>query len=446
MKIQNTLKLGLSLFVVLSVSCDKSLQNKDEQPHYFVECWLGEVGQEEFPFTKVEDKALSTFSIDVDTASYTYARAQINEGRTPEISRLRTEEFVNYFKYESTEPVEFNNNLSVSYEVGDAPWEPSHRLLKAIIKAKEVKPSQVSPLNLVFLIDVSGSMDGEGRLGLVKESLNFLIDHLRPEDRISIVTYGDKVSVLLQGADGGQKNQIRDIVNGLTAAGSTAGHAGIQTAYEIAHKFFSDKGISRVILSTDGDFNVGITDTKQLTEYVAHWARSNIFLTVHGYGMGNFNDEMLEKISNEGNGNYAYIDSSAEAKKTFQMQIIKTVSLVAKDVKVQVNFQGSEVLAYRLIGYENRRLIDSDFENDSKDAGDMGAGHTVVALYELILKQDKAESLHPKIGALNLRYKNFPREDVSHLYITEMSDSKKNIPSADFCFFCFVAGFALKIA
>jgi len=400
--------------------------------------------KEENPFIDVREKDDSTFGVDVDTAAYTYARAQINAGRKPEQNELRTEEFVNYFDYNYPDPGGLAP-VGFHYEVGDAPWNPANRLIKIGMKAKTIQAKDVPPLNLVFLIDVSGSMYGGNRLPLVKEALNLLATQLRPQDKVSIVTYNWTIKVLLEAASGADTGKIKAVTDSLAADGGTMGGPGIQTAYDIALKHFIKGGVNRVILSTDGDFNIGMSDTAQLKAYVETQAKKGVAITIHGYGMGNFKDHRLETIADNGNGNYAYIDYLAEADKAFRMQLLGTLVIVAKDVKLQLKFNPVTVKSYRLIGYENRLMTGADFSDDMKDAGDMGSGHTVTAFYEIV-PIPWHEDMKNKLFDLSVRYKE-PESDTSQLIQSVAYDLGKTLAqtSDDFRFAAAAAWFAMTL-
>ncbi len=440
------IKLNKFLYsIVLSLVLMGCQSNDGDVSENFSSEVLSFSGSTEHPFVNVDEKPLSTFSTDVDTASYTYARGQINTGQRPDPTRIRSEEFTNYFSYPDSEPKNFEGNVGVSTEVGPTPWNPEHRLLKTIVKAKVIPLKAVPPLNLTFLIDVSGSMSGESRLGLAKYALHQLVSELRPVDKISIVTYSDNIQVLLDSVKGDDKNTILAAISKLVAAGSTNGGAGIQKAYQLALKNHQNQGLSRVVLSTDGDFNVGIVDPEQLTQYVSDQAKEGIYLTVHGYGMGNFHDELLEKITNGGNGNYTYIDSRAEAERVFKTQITQTLSMVAKDAKIQIKFNSQRVQAYRLIGYENRYLNNEDFVNDEVDAGDLGSGHVVLALYEIIPKSKADDDRSNEIATFSIRYKEISSSEKLKQQTVVISDSGQSTLSRDLCFASAVASFALKL-
>ncbi len=335
------------------------------------------------PFRLAQAAPLSTFSIDVDTASYSNVRRLLSAGQAPPKDAVRIEEMINYFPYEYAPPTD-GNPFAVHVEAGGCPWEPEHRLVRIGIKGREISTDQRPPANLVFLVDVSGSMNSPDKLPLVKESLGLLAGKLRPTDRVSIVVYAGASGLALPPTAGNDTATIGRALGGLESGGSTNGGAGIELAYKTAAENFIKDGINRVILCTDGDFNVGTTGDGDLTRLVEEKAKSGVFLTVLGFGTGNLNDAMMEQITNRGNGNYAYIDTLAEAKKALVEQASGTLLTIAKDVKIQVEFNPAQVQAYRLVGYENRLMANEDFNNDRKDAGEIGAGHTVTAFYEIV--------------------------------------------------------------
>ena len=321
---------------------------------------------------------LSTFSIDVDTASYSSMRRNILQGNLPQLGAVRTEELVNYFDY--TMPESANDPVAIAAQIHDCPWNPANKLAMIALKGKEQAERPVQ--NLVFLVDVSGSMSGPDRLGLVQQGLSLLIDQLTENDRISIVTYASGTRVVLDGINGLEKEILRSAVMGLAAGGSTAGGAGLQLAYDTAEKN-KVHGNNRIILCSDGDFNVGISSTSELESFISKKRETGIYLSVLGFGMGNYKDNRMETLADKGNGNYAYIDSMREAKKVFIDDLTKMMFTVAEDVKIQVEFNPEKVGAYRLIGYENRKLENADFTDDQKDAGELGAGKSIIAMYEL---------------------------------------------------------------
>ena len=359
------------------------------------EPWLEQYNTEEYNsttengFKSAANNPLSTFSIDVDTASYSNARRMIEYGSNVDPNAVRVEEFINYFSYDYSEPTT-DDPFSVTTELSDCPWNDEAKLLLVGLKAQDIDMSKREPLNLVFLIDVSGSMFSEDKLPLVQKSFTMLTENLGEDDRISIVTYAGEDKVVLGGTSGADKEKIIEAINSLEASGSTYGEAGINRAYELAEKYFIDGGNNRVILATDGDLNVGLSSQEELTKLIEKKRESGVFLSVLGFGTGNLKDARMEALADSGNGNYAYIDSELEAKKVLVEEMAGTLYTVAKDVKIQVEFNPANVKNYRLVGYENRALADRDFADDTKDAGEIGAGHTVTALYELILNDGSA--------------------------------------------------------
>lgn len=340
-------------------------------------------------FISPKDEALSTFSIDVDRASYSNVRRIINENRMPPIDAVRVEEMINYFPYNYSEPVN-DEPFSVQHHLMDCPWNTEHQILHLGIQGKRIEKEALPPSNLVFLIDVSGSMGTPNKLELVKSSLSLLVDNVREEDRIAIVVYAGAAGLVLESTSGAQKSIIKEAIQNLQSGGSTAGGRGIELAYKIAQENFIEAGNNRVIIATDGDFNVGISDEGGLVRLIEEKREKNIFLSVLGYGVGNYKDNKMQKLADAGNGNHAYVDDMAEAKKTLIHEFGSTLFTIAKDVKIQIEFNPEFVGAYKLIGYENRLLDKQDFNNDKKDAGDLGAGHSVTVFYEIIpAKNDK---------------------------------------------------------
>ena len=410
-------------------------------------------------FKSVADTPLSTFSIDVDPASYSNMRRFINRGELPPADAIRTEELVNYFSYDYPKPTG-NEPVKITVEAGTCTWNTAHRLVRIGLKAKEIPTEQLPASNLVFLIDVSGSMWGANRLDLVKSSLKLLVNNLRNKDKVAIVTYAGSAGVKLEATSGGDKQKIREAIDELTAGGSTAGGAGIHLAYQIAKKNFISDGNNRIILCSDGDFNVGVSSAEGLEQLIEKERKSGVHLTVLGYGMGNYKDKKIQVLAEKGNGNHAYIDNLQEANRVLVGEFGATLHTVAKDVKLQVEFNPSQVQAYRLIGYESRLLKDEDFNNDAKDAGDMGAGHTVTAFYEVIpagvkneyvgkvddLKYQKKEKMTLKptgsdeLLTVKLRYKA-PDKDVSRKMELPFVDNKGDSVSSDFRFASAVAMF-----
>lgn len=403
---------------------------------------------------------LSTFSIDVDAASYSNIRRFINQGEMPPKDAVRIEEMINYFNYNYPKPTG-NDPVRITTEVGICPWNKTHRLVQIGLKAREIENQNLPASNFVFLIDVSGSMFGPTRLELVKSSLRLLVNNLREKDRVAIVTYCGDARVALPSTPGNEKQKIKDALETLTAGGSTAGGAGIKEAYRIAQKNFIAQGNNRIILCTDGDFNVGASSETELENLIESKRKGGIFLTVLGYGMGNYKDNKMQILAQKGNGNHAYIDNIQEANKVLVNEFGSTMYAVAKDVKLQVEFNPAKVQSYRLVGYETRILNDEDFNDDTKDAGEMGAGHTVTALYEIIptgisgnipgsidpLKYQTETNMNTQTSnssellTVKLRYKT-PEEEKSKKIEKSVTDTDKDNVSPDFRFASAVAMFA----
>lgn len=337
----------------------------------------------ENPFLAVNEHPLSTFSSDVDTASYSNARRFLGEGRLPPEDAVRIEEWLNYFAYDYAPPAG-DAPVAIRTEVSDCPWSPSHRLVRIGIKARPIEQANTPPRNLVFLIDVSGSMMPANKLPLLKRGLSLLARTLRPEDHVAMVVYAGSSGLVLPSTSGEDQDKILDALDALEAGGSTNGGQGIELAYRVAQEHFQRGGINRVVLATDGDFNVGTTSEGELARLIEEKRKTGVFLTVLGFGEGNVKDSTMEMLADKGNGNYAYVDSLAEARKVLVREAGSTLVTVAKDVKLQAEFNPARVQSYRLIGYENRLLAEQDFNDDKKDAGDMGAGHAVTALYEVV--------------------------------------------------------------
>lgn len=410
-------------------------------------------------FKTVSESPLSTFSIDIDAASYSNMRRYINKSELPPADAIRTEELINYFSYDYPQPTG-NDPVKITTEVGACPWNVKHRLVRIGLKAKEIPTDKLPVSNLVFLIDVSGSMYGPQRLGLVQSSLKLQVNNLRDEDRVAIVVYSGSAGEKLPSTSGSDKQKIREAIDELTAGGSTAGGAGIKLAYKIAKQNFVKGGNNRIILCTDGDFNVGVSSDEGLEKLIEQERKSGVFLTVLGYGMGNYKDSKMQVLAEKGNGNHAYIDNLQEANRVLVNEFGATMHTVAKDVKLQIEFNPSQVEAYRLIGYESRLLKDEDFNNDAKDAGEMGAGHTVTAFYEVVpagVKSDftgkvddlKYQKTKPTPAVTNnskelltvkLRYKA-PDGNTSKKIEQPLIDDKKEKVSSDFRFASAVAMF-----
>lgn len=395
------------------------------------------------PVHRVADQAVSTFSIDVDTGSYTNTRRFLNDGRLPPVDAVRAEEMVNYFDYQYPQPNSIHP-FSVSTETVDSPWKENAKLIKIGIQAKDLSTKQLPPANLVFLVDVSGSMDAADKLPLVKQTLRLLTEQLRPQDKVTIITYASGEKLVLEPTAGDQKDKILAVINALQASGATAGEQAIQLAYKQAEKAFVKNGINRILLATDGDFNVGITDFGTLKGMVAEKRKSGISLTTLGFGTGNYNEQLMEQLADAGDGNYSYIDNKNEAKKVVQRQLSSTLATVAQDVKIQVEFNPTTVKEYRLVGYENRMLKQEDFNNDKVDAGDIGAGHNVTAIYEIIpvgqqgwlndsryqqsSKTDTAKK--SEYAFVNLRYK-LPNQEKSILLNQAVKAESKTLAQAN---------------
>lgn len=340
------------------------------------------------PVHIVAQEPVSTFSIDVDTGSYSNVRRFLNDGRLPPADAVRTEELLNYFDYAYPQP-KGEHPFAIHTVTVDSPWQANAKLIKIGIAAENRDFGTLPAANLVFLVDVSGSMMSENKLPLVKKTLRLLTEQLRPQDKVTLITYASGEELILPPTSGRHKDKILAAINRLQAGGSTAGEAAIQLAYKQAQKAYINNGINRILLATDGDFNVGITDFDTLKSMVAEKRKSGISLSTFGYGSGNYNEQLMEQIADAGDGNYSYIDNEQEAKKVLQRQLTSTLATVAQDMKIQVEFNPATVAEYRLVGYENRALRQEDFNNDQVDAGDIGAGHSVTALYEIIPAGEK---------------------------------------------------------
>ncbi len=422
----------------------------------------------ENPFSSVIDHPLSTFSIDVDTASYSKVRQHLLQyGRLPRPDVVRIEELLNYFSYDYEPPAADNAHpLATHVAIAQAPWNPRHRLARVALKGRVVESSKRPPSNLVFLIDTSGSMKSPNKLPLLKRSLSLLLKNLNQNDRVAIVAYAGSAGVVLDSTPANQSAKILGAFATLQPRGSTNGGQGLQLAYQIARENKIKNGTNRILICTDGDFNVGQTSNDELVAMIKTESKSGIDLTVLGFGMGNLNDSMLEQISGSGNGNYAFIDTFAEARKVLQEQIAGTLVTIAKDVKIQVEFNPAQAAAYRLIGYENRLLADEDFNDDKKDAGEIGAGHSVTALYEIIptgitidtpiatvdqLKyqtspKPTAAAATGELLTLKVRYQ-LPGQEQSQLIQQAVTDSGSTFESSDqaFQFAAAVAGFGMLL-
>jgi len=416
-------------------------------------------------FLNAKDNPLSTFSIDVDEASYSNVRRFINSGQLPPADAVRIEEMINYFKYDLAGPSD-NSPVAMHTELSSAPWNAKHRLLRIGLKAKTIDMDKLPPSNLVFLLDVSGSMGEANKLPLVKASMKMLVDQLRPVDRVAIVVYSGQAGLKLASTAGDKKTEIKDAIDALQAGGSTAGGEGIKLAYKIARENFVKKGNNRIIMATDGDFNVGDSRDGDMETLITRERSSNVPITIMGFGMGNLKDSKMEILADKGNGNYTYIDNLTEARKTLITEYGGTMFMVAKDVKLQIEFNPAKVQSYRLLGYEDRLLNKEDFNNDKKDAGDMGSGHTVTAFYEIIpagIKDEYTASVDPlkyqkvkesqagnsssdELMTIKFRYKQ-PDSNSSKVSVATVQDKpvEFNNTSNDFRFASAVAEFGMLL-
>jgi Ca-activated chloride channel family protein len=416
-------------------------------------------------FLEAGSNPLSTFSIDVDEAAYSNVRRYLENGSMPPAGAVRIEEMINYFDYSYPQP-DNDHPFSVNTEISECPWSPQHRLVHIGLQGKEVPVVNLPAANIVFLIDVSGSMEDENKLPLVKSSLNMLVGQLRNDDKVAIVVYAGNAGLVLPSTSGSNKTAIKEAINNLQAGGSTAGGEGIQLAYKIAKQNFIQNGNNRVILATDGDFNVGMSSDDEMVSLIEKERNSGVFLSVLGYGMGNYKDNKMQLLADKGNGNHSYIDNINEAKKVLVSEFGSTLFTIAKDVKLQLEFNPAKVQAYRLIGYENRVLASEDFNDDKKDAGELGSGHTVTALYEIIPVGVKSDFIKPvdslkyqpsknntnilpntqEIMNIKLRYKK-PDQDVSRLIVHPVIDSHIALvnTSDNFRFSAAVASFGMLL-
>jgi Ca-activated chloride channel family protein len=415
-------------------------------------------------FIAVRQDPLATLSIDVDTASYANVRRFLNQKTLPPADAVRIEEMVNYFTYAYAAP-EGGLPVRINAEVSTAAWNPQHRLVRLGVKGKEILADERAPTNLVFLVDVSGSMRDQNKLPLLKRGMKLLVEQLGENDRVAIVVYAGASGMVLPSTGGDKNGRILAALERLSAGGSTNGGAGIELAYDTAVANFIEGGINRVILATDGDFNVGVTNNGSLTRLIEKKARTGVFLSVLGFGMGNYNDAGLEALADKGNGNYAYIDTIKEARKVLVHEMGSTLVTIAKDVKIQVEFNPSEVNAYRLIGYENRLLEHQDFNDDTKDAGEIGSGHTVTALFEVVPTgvgmalpgSDPLKYQTPPVRpdtrtesgellTMKVRYKE-PDGDESKLMEVPVVDRRSPLTDAgnDYRFAAAVAGFGMLL-
>lgn len=414
----------------------------------------------ESDFLSVKEHPFSTFSVDVDTASYSNMRRYLKYNSLPPVDAIRTEELVNYFSYDYPQP-KGKSPFSINLEVSECPWAPGHKLAHLGLQGKTIPQVNLPPSNIVFLIDVSGSMEDPGKLPLLKESFRLLVEKLRPQDHVSIVTYAGASGLVLPSTAGDQKRKILDALDNLSSGGGTAGSEGIQLAYDVATKNFIKNGNNRVILATDGDFNVGLSSDQELEQLIEQKRDSGVFLTVLGFGTGNLKDQRMETLADKGNGNHAYIDGLNEAKKVLVTEFGGTMFTIAKDVKLQVEFNPTLIKGYRLIGYENRMLADEDFNDDKKDAGELGSGHKVTALYELIpsAAKEKVREVDPsryqklywvsgapkndELMCVKLRYKDPDATESKKItYVAHTGDSHGGRTSRNFRWSAAVAEFA----
>lgn len=402
---------------------------------------------------RASDHPVSTFSLDVDTGSYAVVRRYIQQGSLPPTDAVRIEELINYFGYSYPEARSEEHPFAFATELSPSPWNSKRHVLRVSLAAWKQPMNQLPPSNLVFLVDVSGSMQAANKLPLLKSSLKMLVQQMRPEDSVSLVTYAGQSAVVLEPTNGHRKRKIINAIDSLGAGGGTHGAAGLKDAYRLAAAHKKPNGINRVLLATDGDFNVGLSDTDSLVDYISEQRKAGISLTTLGFGQGNYNDHLMEQLADKGNGNHDYIDTLSEARKVLMEQVGATLYTVAKDSKIQIEFNPSKVSEYRLIGYENRLLREQDFDNDTLDAGDIGAGHTITALYEVALLGHQGERLperrytveapqssqhHNEIAWIKLRYK--PRgSEVSTLLEHKIEENNLTRASLDLRFSSAVA-------
>ncbi|NQY11357.1 MAG: von Willebrand factor type A domain-containing protein [Flavobacteriales bacterium] len=420
------------------------------------------IGFSDNTFASPFKEPLSTFSIDVDATSYSNIRRMINYGTYPRPDAVRIEEMVNYFNYDYPNP-EGEYPFSITTEVASAPWNPEHKLVHIGLQGKQLNYDEINPSNLVFLIDVSGSMGSQNKLPLLKSSMKLLINKLDDRDRVAIVVYAGAAGLVLPSTPVSEKQKIIDALDNLRSGGSTAGARGIRLAYKVAKENLIEDGNNRIILATDGDFNVGVSSNTELVSLIEEKRNDGIFLTIAGFGMGNYKDGRMEQISNAGNGNYYYIDNIREAQKVFVTEMRSTLFTIAKDVKIQVEFNPEHVQSYRLIGYVNRMLEAEDFNNDKKDAGELGAGHMVTALYEIIpvgvnssfsksidrlkyqlnVEKKDIDPISDELLTVKFRYKK-PDEDTSRLIVKTLNvNESEEMPSENFRFSAAVAQYGM---
>ena len=444
MKIKFNILLG-GLLAVLFSACSENSEFMSTDYYSSLKTGYEDTYDEKYkdygenPFVKVTDEPVSTFSVDADGGSYANMRRFLYFGQVPPKESVRIEEYINYFTFDYNEPVD-GENVSLNSEIASCPWNTEHYLIRVGMKGKTVTENEIPDANYVFLIDVSGSMNSPEKLGILKTGFSLLADQLRDDDKVAIVTYAGSAGVLLQSTSGYERDKIKAAISQLGAGGTTAGAAGIITAYDIAEENFVLDGNNRVILGTDGDFNVGPSSTDDLVKLIEEKRESGIYLTVLGVGGGNLNDYMMEQIANKGNGNYEYIDNAGQIQKIFVNEKAKFFT-IAKDSKMQITFNPAMVDSYRLIGFENRKLNNDDFENDSTDAGEIGSSQTITALYEVLLSDVNGIA---EYAQFDFRYKK-PGETESRLisHTIKMVPSDISLSSENMRFVVSVAGFGL---
>lgn len=433
------------LLLLAFVSCENLEDNSNWTDYSGMENSYNDTYDEKYkdhgenPFISTAEQTVSTFSIDADGGSYANARRYLNLGQLPPVASVRIEEFINYFTFDYAEP-QSGENVALNSEVASCPWNTEHHLIRVGMKGYSIPANELPNSNYVFLIDVSGSMASPDKLGILKAGFKTLVDHLNENDKVAIVTYAGSAAVLLQSTPCDRKSTIKNAIDQLGAGGSTAGAEGIITAYDIALENFIEGGNNRVIIGSDGDFNVGPSSTEDLIELIEEKRESGIYLTVLGVGGGNLNDHMMEQIANKGNGNYEYIDNAKQLQKVFVNEVARLYT-VAKDSKIQITFNPNTVESYRLIGYENRALEEDDFEKDSVDAGEIGSSQTITALYEVVLTDASGTEAYAQF---DFRYKK-PEEAESRLLTHEIKMAPASIEqsSENMRFACAVTAFGL---
>ena len=444
----------LAFIILIAISCDEDFGYTDNSLAFESDSSSSNVSNEqtenteeyneiiENPFISTKKEATSTFSVDADGGSYSNVRRFLNDGQNPPANAVRTEELINYFNYDYDEPTG-SDPISLEGEVSACPWNTSHRLMRVGIKGKGIERQNFPTSNLVFLVDISGSMQADNKLPLLKEGMLLLVDQMRDEDKMAIVTYASDPGIALEATAGSDKSKIRKAIYKLASGGSTNGEGGIKKAYEIAESNFIEGGNNRIILASDGDFNVGISSQEELVKLIEKEREKGIFLTTIGLGTGNYKDGRMEQLANNGNGTYEYIDDIEQAEKVFINEYNKLIT-VAKDVKVQVEFNPAHVSEYRLIGYENRVLANEDFDDDTKDAGEIGADQSITAIYELVVVNNSFKSINA--FSVDFRYK-LPDEEISQLINLAVNDDGNTFDQAseDHQFAAAVASFGLSL-